>query len=353
MLNIYRRHLGTCKYTTRDKVSCNCPIWTQGTLNGQAIKKSLDVRSWQAGQKIIRDWEAGGPQMMTMASAADKFYGNCVARHLGHAQLEKYGLMIDGLKERFAARPVASVTVDDLREWQATWTVKPITALKRIERMRRFFRFCIDSDWTLKNPAKLMDPPKVEPEAVLPFSPDEWERILAATEKYVDLPHGRRAKVQAFVLLLRYSGLRIRDAVTLRRDRINADGKLILRTQKAGVHVYLALPQTVLDALSKVENENPDLFFWSGNGVPKSAVGDWQKALVKLFTLAKVNGGHAHRFRHTFALSLLTNSVSLENVAKLLGNTTRVAERHYSAWVPQRQEALDREVNRAWKTAAA
>jgi integrase/recombinase XerD len=47
------------------------------------------------------------------------------------------------------------------------------------------------------------------------------------------------------VLLLRHSGLRIGDAVTLERSRITG-GKLFLYTAKTGTPVYVPLPDFVL-----------------------------------------------------------------------------------------------------------
>jgi integrase/recombinase XerD len=56
--------------------------------------------------------------------------------------------------------------------------------------------------------------------------------------------------------------------------------------------------------------------------------------MKKLFTLAQVSDGHAHRFRHTFVIELLLASVPIERVSVLLGHSsTRITEKHYSAWV--------------------
>ena len=66
------------------------------------------------------------------------------------------------------------------------------------------------------------------------------------------------------VLLLRYSGLRIGDAVTLTRDKIK-DGKLFLRTAKTGTPVWLPLKEEVIEELEKLET-HPTYFFWNGEG---------------------------------------------------------------------------------------
>jgi integrase len=185
----------------------------------------------------------------------------------------------------------------------------------------------------------------VKPKPTLPFSSEEWEKILWAIELYPDRPKGRRAQVRAFVLLLRYSGLRIGDAVSLEAKRIE-NGKLLLYTAKAGTAVWLPLPEEVLGSLQRVAAS--DRFFWSGIGKLKSATTGWQRSLAKLFKLAGVKG-HAHMFRDTFAVDLLNHGVSLENVAALLGNTVRIAEKHYAPWVKSRQVELEKAVMKTWK----
>jgi integrase/recombinase XerD len=95
-----------------------------------------------------------------------------------------------------------------------------------------------------------------------------------------------------------------------------------------------------------------DLPFWSGVGLPKSAVADWQRTLARLFKLVGL-AGHAHRFRDSFAVNLLQRGVSLENVAILLGNSIKVAEKHYAPWVASRQAALTESVRRAWVSSSS
>jgi integrase/recombinase XerD len=223
----------------------------------------------------------------------------------------------------------------------------PALTARKLGRVRTFFRFCIESDWIDKNPARLLNPPTAQPKPRLPFTDEKVEKILWATEIYPDRPKGRRALVKTFVLLLRYSGLRIRDAVTLRRSHI-VGGKLLLDTAKTGQRVYVPLPDVVLEALRSIKNVDGDYFFWSGHGNPKSAITDWQRSLKRLFAVAGIKG-HAHRFRNTFTVSL-HKRISLENVSGLLGHqSTRITEKHYAPWVKSRQESFEREVKKAWE----
>jgi len=350
MLTAYRRHLDGCKSTTRDEKKCQCPVWVQGTAHGVSIRKSLSVRSWEAGQKLIRDIEVGTQvSTETVKSAGEKFLADCAARQLGPAQMGKYKLLVEELTERFGDQRVGSLTVDDLRAYRESWTLSPITSSKKLERLRTFFKFCNESGWASGNPAKVIKAPKVKQKPTLPFSDTEVEKLLTAVAEYPDRPHGRREQVRAFLLVLRYSGLRIGDVIKMRRADFS-DGKILLYTQKTGQPVWLPLPSHVTNALSELPGSA--YFFWSGNGKLKSAVADWQRSLAKLCKLAGI-GGHAHRFRDTFAVGLLSAGVTLEDVSVLLGHSSiRITEKHYAPWVKSRQNSLEAAVSKAWKIAS-
>ena len=350
MLNLWRRHLRSCPYSRKPNPrkwkGCKCPIWVQGSLHGEWMKKALSVRNWESAQRLVRDWEAGTKhRTIPIKEACDRFSQDAEARGIGPAQLGKYNLLTKELKDWFPERVVASVTVDDVRAYRESWDLSPVSAGKKLERLRAFLKFCMDSGWIQDNPARLLKAPKAKPKPTLPFSPEEWEKVLWATELYPDRPKGRRVQVKAFILLLRHSGLRIGDAVSLEAKRIR-DGKLLLYTAKAGTPVWLPLPEEVLMSLQRTGAT--DRFFWSGTGKLKSAVADWQRSLARLFKLAGVKG-HAHMLRDFFAVDLLNHGVSLENVAALLGNTVRIAEKHYAPWVKSRQLELEKAVKKTWK----
>jgi hypothetical protein len=66
--------------------------------------------------------------------------------------------------------------------------------------------------------------------------------------------------------------------------------------QKTGTLVHLPLPEFVLAALDGLDNF-PDRFFWSGAGKVTTAVGVWERTFSRLFQIAGIEKGHAHRFR--------------------------------------------------------
>ena len=151
------------------------------------------------------------------------------------------------------------------------------------------------------------------------------------------------------MLLLRYSGLRIGDAVTLPVSRI-AQGKVFLRTAKTGTHITCPLPPLALDALNDCPRTNPLYFFWTGQCSPGTLARDWHSKLVKLFKVAGIQNGHAHRFRDTFAVEALLAGTPIEQVAALLGHSSiKMTERHYSPWVKARQDQMEASVIHSWE----
>lgn len=240
-------------------------------------------------------------------------------------------------------RLLKQIDVGAVREYRATWNDGPNYATKNLERMRAFFRFCEQARWIDRNPAVSVKAPKVKAAPTLPFSAEEMKRILDACERYP----GNADRMKAFVLTMRHSGLRIGDTIALTRDRLKGN-KLFLYTQKTGTPVYVPLPPAAVEALGKL-NGDGEYFFTTGKAKPQTARANWSRYLDTVFELAKVKDAHSHRFRDTFAVSLLESGVSIENVSVLLGHSSvRITERHYKPWVKTLQKKLEEEVRKAW-----
>jgi integrase len=241
------------------------------------------------------------------------------------------------------------LTVDRLREFRQGWSYSPLSAAKRLEYLRAFLRFCVEAAWIERNPAAALKPSKVPHTPTLPYTDAEVDRLLEAARALVGFG-GYGPRIEPMILLLRYSGLRIQDAACLERARLE-DDKLFLYQQKTGTPVYCPLPQIVVQKLTALENAHDRFFFYDGRSQPESMVKSWDRVFKKVGETAhpKVVNCHPHRFRDTFAVSLLLKGVSLDSVSKLLGHSSiKITERHYAPWVKARQEQLEAEVRRIW-----
>jgi len=322
-------------------------------LEGKALRHSLDLTNWEAAQRRVRDLEIHGEaQAVNVEEACEKFLADCEGRKLSPATIKKYKYVCDELKRTFGPQSLRSVSVDDVRSLRNSWHYAPLTALKRLEYVRTFFSFCVASGWMQANPAKGIKSPKIKAVPTAPFEGDEWERIVWAVDSYCEVHPESVLRVQkqlrALVLLLRYSGLRISDAVALKRNRIDKAGRLFVHAIKNQKPVWLPLPKEVVKAIDACDEGNPYLF-WSGAGKFSTALGMWRLRFARVAKIAGIKGrGFAHRLRASFSAELLNKGVPLEMVATILGNSARIVEKHYASFVQSRQISLEAAVKRTW-----
>jgi len=240
-----------------------------------------------------------------------------------------------------------------LNRFRASWKGESgLADLKKLERLRSFFKFAMANGYADKNPAAAIRNPKIRPNPTLPFSSEEMLAILGAGQKKIDEARpeatNRARRVCALALFLRYSGLRISDAVGCACDRLQ-DGKLFLYTQKTGQHVYLPLPKFVVAELDRVPRVSEQFWFCTSAETVETARKKWTDALSNLFAAARVKGGHAHRFRDTSAVELLKAGTPIERVSIFLGHSSvRITEKHYNPWNRARQEQAEADVTRSW-----
>ena len=140
--------------------------------------------------------------------------------------------------------------------------------------LRQFLGFCHDRGWTTTNAARHVKMPKnVKGKEVVPYTPDEVTRIVAACDQIGQEPH-ERLRSRAMILLMRYYALRRSDVAVLRRDAIR-DGRISLDTFKNGKPIDFELHPDVARALECVPlpmgaEANCRYYFWTGRGTVES-----------------------------------------------------------------------------------
>jgi integrase/recombinase XerD len=358
-LVLYRRHNQACGKDRRFR-RCSCPIWVQGSLAGEMIRKALNLTSWDAAENLIREWThegkvgAEGRKKITTKDAVTKFLADARARQLREGTVELYEQTLLNQFvvwcEKESVSDLRHVSVEKIREYRETWKCAAVTAARRVDRLRTFFGFCMDAGWIEKNPAKALKPPRAQSGPKMPFTEDELAAIYEACDVMVTrgtYGNENRARVKAFVYILRYTGLRISDAARLDESRVR-DGRVFLRTEKTETLVWVPIPKFVIDALAEVPRVGP-YYFQTGNAKAKTVRGGWDRTLRTILTLAGVKHGSAHVFRHTLATDLLSKGVAVETVAAILGNSPAIILKHYAPWVKSRQEALENAVRMVWE----
>ncbi len=332
--------------------------------------KSMRLTDWDEAQDLAQKWTKGNTQAkdevvppeqpkpkdkVSLEQAWEKFLTQRRTRKLRPATMYKYELLrrqMRAFANRKSLQLLEQFSLDVLDEFLAEWREGALASSKKLERLKAFFRFAYLRRWMDENPAEGLQGPRVDQRPTMPFTQEEMATILAAAEAYPDKSGNtggpNALRLRAFILLLRYSGLRIGDAAMLRCERV-AGNKLFLYTQKTGVPVWSVLPDFVVEALEAAPRLSDQYFFWTGRSTVHTAVGIWQRTLQNLFERAGIAKGYAHRFRDTFAVELLLSGVPTEEVSVLLGHSSiRITQKHYSPWVRARQQQLEAHLERAW-----
>jgi integrase/recombinase XerD len=383
MLSVYSRHYPPCPSSDLNYKRCRCPKWINGLLgsDGPFIRRSAKTRSWEKAEEFKRKLEeeyeskekgleeASRPEatVVTVKESVARFLNSKRNENLADSTVDKLTTIFEKqfLAWTSSARftHITEITTADLEGFRDTWTDGPLAKKKKQERLIGFFYYCLRLGWIKSNPAVLLGRIRADGPPTDYFPKSEFDKIMDAT--YIYQPRGwvecrnQATRLRILALLMRWSGLAIRDAVTLERRRLNENGELLLYRAKTGSPVYVPLPPDVAESLRNIPpgpSPNPRYFFWSGNGSPKSVVGNWQRSFRRLFTIANLRRDdgslkrcHPHMLRDTFAVEMLLANVPLEQVSMLLGHkSVKITEKHYAPWVKARQEQLAANVRKAW-----
>ena len=414
LLSVFTRHSTTCRFS-RDRACrrCNCPKWVGGQVNGYYFRQSARTRQWAEAEEVrlkleealvkglppfgtavaadsappttltpadplppVSRTEVPEPRLhkprprVTVTQAVEAYLADAVTRSVESSTLKKLETIF---RKQFLAwtrvegiEYLDELELDSLLNFRNTWQDGPLAKQKKQSRVIGFFWACVRRRYLIENPAIGLGKIKVVQIPTDYFPPDEFERIIAATSiRRGDRGGGdvkaNQMRLRTMTLLMRWSGLRIRDAVTLERHRLNGDS-LLLYQAKTGTPVYVPLPPHVVEALENIPpgpKPNPRYFFWSGNGDPKSAVADWQRSYRRLFKSADIRTAdgerkrcHPHMFRDTFAVEMLLAGVPIDQVSLLLGHASvKITEKSYAPFVKARQLQLQESVRNAWNAA--
>jgi integrase/recombinase XerD len=364
LITIFVRHAEGCKYAG-DEFSkrCQCRKHLRWTHNGKQHRKAAGTSSWadaELQKRAIEDQLAGKDpetklEAKSISEAVKVFIQDKTVQGITADVIGKYTRELARMQEyceRSGVFTVKSITRELLTGYSASWELAyPSTQTRAMvrARCRCFLRFCYQSEWIPRIPP--LPKIRVDVQPTLPLSPAEYDRLLAAT---VGRPQA--AAVRALFQLMRWSGLAVRDALTLERAEIHLSGgiyRVVTSRQKTGTDVSVPIPPDVAAEVLAIGKATEKYIFWNGES---DIVKSWTKyTIAPVFKAAKLDrGGNmtSHRLRDTFAVELLQKGVPLEEVSKLLGHESiKTTEKHYAKWMKGRQDRLDSLVTGTWGAA--
>lgn len=133
----------------------------------------------------------------------------------------------------------------------------------------------------------------------------------------VDIKYRDNKRVRAFIIFLFYTGLRLEEAINLKRDNFEIEKnrfKFVMSKNKKERIMFFTddVKKIVLDYF-KSENESKNAF-----NLEYDEVRYIFRNIGKDITEVNL---HPHLFRHSFAINLLCNNVDLFSISKMLGHS--------------------------------
>lgn len=328
-------------------------FWARGSVRGLRVRKSLDTQFKEEATLRIQELERElytGKRVRPLGwtDFADE-YMKWKSAHLSANSVKKYDFTLTRFSLFAAGRPVQWVTRKVLGDYVAERradlhpTRKKLIGNSGIAADLRIlhgaFAYAVRQGYLESNPVEF--PRDARTSQTQPFSRDEVDRMLKACD-VIPERGGPPYPLKAVVLTFLHTGLRIGDVVGLKKTEVDFGRREItVMSRKRGKSVTIPMHEDLVAALKEhikggnfAQHASP-LVFSTSEG---KAITSLAAYLQRLYKRAGIVGGHAHKFRDSYAVGLLQNGASLYDLAKLLGTTVTVAERHYAPYTKELQE---------------
>ncbi len=324
VVTIFVRHSADCKYAGDEFCKrCNCRKHLRWSFNGKQHRKQAGTRSWAEAETARREIEkqlAGRPaekhdEVQSLDEALQLFIQDKKVQGVTPGVIKKFTLELERLRQCCEGKGVCTVqgiSRELLTGFCGTWKAfypSSFTRSKVRERVRSFLRYCFETRWLERIPA--LPKIKVEEPPTAPLTAEEYTRLLDALhvvtprrwdgKKFTQgLTATMRARLHALLQLMRYSGLAIRDAVTLERAAIQHDAsrgvyRAVTARQKTRTQVSVPLPTAIAQQVLSVSNDNPRYLFWTGECPGGTIAKTWANRYIRpLFEAA----GYPVRWAH-------------------------------------------------------
>ena len=395
-VSLYSVHAADCKYKGKSrKISCLCPKQLRYYQNGKEVRIAIPgivdseqamqaQRNLQAQLEAIAKGETPKSETKkgrTLEEAIEVFLDAKETQHAGgeltlkhcnrlRCELEHFRDYCAGLGLlALAAIESEHVLAYKNSVMKAAGEKGRETARKRMGRLTGFFSFCMnDMPWITRNPARgklisIRSKKTHEPKAL---TDAQFEQALAVIPKL----NGRttaeiRAKLRSLFLLMKWTGLAIRDALTTveRSDFRRVDESfytLRIKRAKTDNVVFCTLEAPLVEEIFAAGNPTGRYLFVPSAPTTErglnNLVHQWGTLFTRVSSLAKLVDEHgepypftSHSMRHTFVFWCLNHDITTEDIAMLIGDSVEVVAKYYSVWIHGRQERLTQRMVEALK----
>ena len=259
-------------------------------------------------------------------------YGFAASRYLAFLEQHRGGAL--------SLADMGEITAGDVRAWlahlrQGDKPLSPRSLSQALSAIRGFHGF-LDRRLDTPNAAiALVRGPKVKPGAPRPVSEDQARGMLAEPGLDPDREDWEAARDEAVLTLLYGCGLRISEALSLKRSDAPLAPSLRILGKGSKTRIVPVLPQ-VIEALDAYARELPfavapgEPLFRAKRGGPLSP--RHAQALMQRLRgrLGLPDSATPHALRHSFATHLLGAGADLRSIQELLGHASLSTTQRYT-----------------------
>jgi integrase/recombinase XerD len=245
-------------------------------------------------------------------------------------------------------RSPADASADDLAAYVAQLRADGLastTIARRLAAVRSFFRHQVLLGARTDNPAASVELPKRRRTLPRTLSPAEVERLLDAAAGTTP----RALRDRAIAELLYGAGLRVSEAVSLDRQSVDLENRLVRCVGKGNKERVVPIGREAVDALRRyvsrgrpfLERRTRHELFLNANGGALTRAGVFL-ILRRLAGEAGLEPGriHPHLLRHSFATHLLEGGADLRAVQEMLGHADLATTELYTHVSDRRRREL-------------
>jgi len=437
-----RSHINGCTLTDPNENHCSCPKWFYVNRRGEKTRQyAANTPSFaEACAKAKHEHDGWHPEIAAarvektkqeraktpVKVAVPKFIAGkcadgildgtrdlyrCYLGHVDEKTGKERGYLFLWLNEVNRTRGENRIEymdqidhdlIGELKEWVKK-RCNDLTRKSTWDRIRGFFHWAHEIGMIAENPTHKHKSPKVKKgNRCGAFTDSQFEAILAAVPVYAgeQYAYGRlgngnplrrllEQRLTIFVLLMRYAGMAIIDAILfcpfVDTDGLGLDDEGVLRYRRLKTNELAVVPIESQDLLDMVRagiplekntqwpgalglmTSDPHRPFSPLDFDPmdkpwqKTVAARWAEQLKALFKIAGIDriktevgfkGPHSHMFRDTFAKWHLNRHTDIRDLSKMLGHSSvQTTEQSYASWLKEDQQAMiDRVRNRNYST---
>jgi integrase len=378
-LTLFKRHNPSClvhkkkiaKELRKLWMECGCPIWVEGRTPGGDI-----VPRQSTGEVKLKRAEAVKAMLLTQSSPVETgsvdhgpTIADCVKRYLvsreaeiGEKTLGQHRLVLDRLinyciEQR--AIYMSDLTVDLLENFKTEGlpTAESTTKATWIAKLRKFLKEAYRREWVGESLREKVTTHKAVYSQKEPYTDEEVDLILEEALRLDGGTHGYAGKPKTFRLLLDLqleTGMRVGDAIQF-------DPAVVVKGDHLWVYSYYPQKQkknevpklvdaylsdklkTGIDNCDWLSKSRP--FAWGDFENPHYLAGEVYYRMQAMGVRCGVKDCRPHRLRDTYAVRMLLDDVTLDELSRLLGHSSvKVTEMYYARWCRSRRTKLESRV---------